>query len=230
MNASAQSLHLLESVYQGALRFITGSNHHCTLYSLAGPHWPYEWWFIGITPSINPFLAYCPIIYQSTCHFVPKLSQSQDCQKSWPWGHGHWDLNLSKRTPYHAIWYHTPTVSIWSSYATWFCVRLAIYPGLTLPCPVIAGPGKAEENWWMDGWRDGNHFSLRLSYSQTWWPCRPAGCPAGWYPISLLQPRGNKKWTSKYHKHHSTSSAAFKLSFTGYRNSREDLIWLKYSA
>lgn len=87
MNASAQSLHLLESVYQGALRFITGSNHHCTLYSLAGPHWPYEWWFIGITLSINPFLAYCPIIYQSTCHLVPKLSQSQDCDnltlRSW---------------------------------------------------------------------------------------------------------------------------------------------------
>ena len=38
-NASAHSLHLLDAVYHGALRFITGARpltHHCTLYSLTG--------------------------------------------------------------------------------------------------------------------------------------------------------------------------------------------------
>lgn len=118
----------------------------------------------------------------------------------------------------------TPTVSIWSSYATWFCVRLAIYPGLTLPCPVIAGPGKAEENWWMDGWRDGNHFSLKHGDI--------AGQPAALQddentPSTFYSPGVTKSGRQNIIN---IIQQAFKLSFTGYRNSCEDLIWLKYSA
>ena len=45
MQASSQSLHALDTVYHGALRFITGFKaltHHCTLYErLDGP--PYQY-------------------------------------------------------------------------------------------------------------------------------------------------------------------------------------------
>lgn len=49
------------SWYHGALRFLTGCKpltHHCTLYFLAGPRWPYAGWFTGI-------------IYKSICDLLP---------------------------------------------------------------------------------------------------------------------------------------------------------------
>lgn len=64
MNASAQSLHLLDSACHGALRFITGYKHEHTtvlhILSLTGPYWAYTGWFIGIILHINLFLAYGP--------------------------------------------------------------------------------------------------------------------------------------------------------------------------
>lgn len=64
MNAPAHSLHLLESVYHGTLRFITGSKpltHHCTLYSLV------DW----SSSVLHRMVHWYQFIYKSISGFLP---------------------------------------------------------------------------------------------------------------------------------------------------------------
>lgn len=64
MHASSQSLHALDTVYHGALRFITGFKaltHHCTLYEWVG------WSSLSICRLIH----LCILIYKAILGLLP---------------------------------------------------------------------------------------------------------------------------------------------------------------
>ena len=64
MNAPANRLHLLDAVYHGALRFITGCKpitHHCTLYTLV------NWSSLSMRRTIHWYI----FIYKSIIGLLP---------------------------------------------------------------------------------------------------------------------------------------------------------------
>ncbi len=85
MHASSQSLHALDSVYHGALRFITGFKvltHHCDLYERVG--WPslsmrrLQHWYIFIYKAILGLLPSYLLTYISVNNIGTYNLRSQD--------------------------------------------------------------------------------------------------------------------------------------------------------
>jgi len=70
MDASASSLQMMDAVYHGAQRFITGCKpltHCCTIW-LIDHHYPYIYFSIGVISFRNPSSACCLHMCLPTCH------------------------------------------------------------------------------------------------------------------------------------------------------------------
>ncbi len=75
MNASSQSLHALDAVYHGALRFITNLKaltHHCLLYEHAG-------WF---SLSVRGLKHWRILVYKAIFGLLPSYLLPCICQRS----------------------------------------------------------------------------------------------------------------------------------------------------